>query len=445
MLGQAGTLNGMTSTFSRRNWIVSGILFFVCQVLFLINIQFPRGFDFDEFHYVPSAKQYLELKTNQNWEHPPLGKLIMAVSIAVGGDRPFGWRLLSTTFGAATLVAMYLWCIALFRNEELAIWAVLVTLCNNLLYVQARIGMLDTFMMAFIAWALVGFTVAWDPLLDPKSTRRWLAFCGLMLGLATATKWFGVIPWVTCVGLILVIRAAQRWGVSLAATAPDDFYHPDLFRGVTAGQLLRYFFAYPLLAYFLTFIPLFLVPGHHTFWELFTMQARMWDGQQRVVTHHPYMSTWLEWPTLYRPIWYAFDKEGDRQEWVRGVLCIGNPLVMLSGLLAIALCLWGWFTTRKRDAFLISVFYFAFFLCWAFIPRKIAFYYYYYPAGMVLSMALAYVFHYGERGAGLKGHLPRWLFLGGTVALFCYFFPVLAALRIPANSFRHWTWFTSWI
>src|SRR5262245_53901289 len=82
-------------------------LYAAAQILFLIQIGTPRGFSFDEFHYVPSAKQFLAHQQNQNWEHPPLGKMIMAVGIAVFGDRQLGWRFMSTVFGALTLVGMY--------------------------------------------------------------------------------------------------------------------------------------------------------------------------------------------------------------------------------------------------------------------------------------------------------------------------------------------------
>jgi DNA-binding PadR family transcriptional regulator len=54
-----------------------------------------------------------------------------------------------------------------------------------------------------------------------------------------------------------------------------------------------------------------------------------------------------------------------------------------------------WLTTPlppadTREPFLILAFYSMFYLCWALIPRKISFYYYYYPAGMVLSFAICH-------------------------------------------------------
>ena len=85
-----------------------------------------------------------------------------------------------------------------------------------------------------------------------------------------------------------------------------------------------------------------------------------------------------------------------------------------------------------------------------------SFYYYYYPAGMTLSLALACVFHHFERPDPVRSNRSRWSqflvnegarwgFLLVAAAMFVYFFPILAALKIPADGFRKWAWFNSWI
>jgi dolichyl-phosphate-mannose-protein mannosyltransferase len=442
----------------KRLLIICAALYLVAQIFFLINIQFPRGHNFDEFHYVPSAKQFLEMKENQNWEHPPLGKLIMAAGIGLWGDIPIGWRFMSTVFGALTLVGMYLWGLALFGTESAALWVALITLLNQLLYVQARIGMLDTFMFGFIVWGLAAFTATWKIGLDPKRSRQFLMATGIFLGLGTACKWFTVIPWFTCLVLIGLVRLFQAWRTRFEAPSPDDWYHPDLWKGLRYRDFFLYLGVIPLLVYFATFTPYYIIQKPAVgFWDLFAMQAKMYDGQLRVVSQHPYMSQWPDWPLLKRPIWYAFDKEGANQEIVRGVLLIGNPLIMWSGMIALVACAWGFIRSRRRDAFLILAFYAAFFGSWILIPRKVAFYYYYYPAGMVLSFALAYVFQWWDRTKRNRKKVvvtkslfpdwnwPEWAFLAASLGVFVYFFPILAALKISSDDFIKWMWFRSWI
>ncbi|MEO7164617.1 MAG: glycosyltransferase family 39 protein [Bdellovibrionia bacterium] len=432
--------------FSRRILNTAATLYLLAQTLFLINIQFPTGPNFDEFHYIPSAKQFLQLKENQNWEHPPLGKLIMAVGIAAWGDRPIGWRFMSTVFGSLTLVGMYFLGLVLFESEEAAIWIALLTFFNQLLYVQARIGMLDTFMFAFLVWAMVGYCAAWLPTFSSSQNRKLFAFSGLMFGLSMACKWFTVVPWVGCGIMIGVIRIFQNWKVTLGEPRRDDWYQPKMWAGIPWYSFALSLGVLPVLVYFCSFLPYLLVKGgHYSIADFIAIQAKMFNGQLRVVSSHPYMSTWVDWPFLKRPIWYAFDRIGPRQEWVRGVILLGNPLVMWAGMVALLGCLWGWIVRRDRAGFLIFFFFTLFYACWIVIPRKIAFYYYYYPAGMTLSLAMAYVFFRKKFGMLYSVPWLRWAFLGSAVTVFFYFFPILAALRIPADSFRKWMWFPNWI
>lgn len=353
----------------------------------------------------------------------------MAAGIGLFGDRPIGWRFMSTVFGAMTLVGMYLWGLALFKDDKIALWIAMVTLFNNLLYVQARIGMLDTFMFGFLVLGLAGFTYVLFNDLGKRKNKCLLVLIGLMFGLAMACKWAAVVPWLMCIALALcgrVYKGFTRFSIPLVLVS---------------------LLVVPVITYFMSFIPLFLSAGpKRGFMDLFLMQKTMWEGQLRVVSSHPYMSKWTDWAVLRRPIWYAFDKEnGPHQSFVRGVVLLGNPIVMWCGLAAILSCLWSWIKDRRVDAFLIAFFYIGFYLCWAAIPRKISFYYYYYPAGMTLSLALAYVFHYGEQGKLFKIRWARWTFLGAVSLLFVYFFPILAALKIPADSFRKWMWLSGWI
>jgi len=420
------------------------LLYILAQTLFLINIQFPTTPNFDEFHYVPSAKQFLQLKENQNWEHPPLGKLILALGIALWGDRPIGWRFMSTIFGSLTLVGMYVLGLLLLESQEAALWIALLTLANHLLYVQARIGMLDTFMFGFLVWAMVGYCATWLPRFSTSENRKLFAFSGLMFGLSIACKWFSVVPWVGCGLLVAVIRLLQLCGLSFANPQPLDWYRPKLWEGLRWYDFALSLGVLPFSVYFGSFLPyLFIKNGSYSIGSFFAVQAKMWNGQLRVVSSHPYMSHWPDWPLLTRPIWYAFDRVGSQS--VRGVLLLGNPLIMWTGLVALLGCLWGWVFRRDRAAFFSCFFYALFYGCWLVIPRKISFYYYYYPAGMMLSLALAYVFFRKEFGKLSSVPWVRWAFLGSTFSLFIHFFPILAALKIPSEAFRRWMWFPSWI
>lgn len=406
---------------SRAVFWDSALFFAASFGFFLFNIRYPATKNFDEFHYIPSALQWISLSENQNWEHPPLAKLLISLGIRWFGDEPLGWRFMSVFFGALTLVGMYRLAYELFGRDRRAAWiCAMITLFNQLLYVQARIAMLDTFMMAFLAWSLAFGVRA----LDEKTTdSRWIARAGVAMGLAAACKWFALVPWAMCAALLffqaLRLRSRERF-----------------------RDLALYWIGVPLVAYYATFLPYLFVkrePGY-TLWELLTsFQARMLDGQKRVVNSHPYMSRFYDWIWMKRPIWYAFDKEGLQQEDVRGVLLLGNPLIMWGGLVAVLGLAAEAIRKRARSAFLILYFYLGFAFCWIAIPRKVAFYYYYYPAGMMLGLAITYWILKAKRD------WVAYVAVGATFGFFFYFFPILAALPIPANGFMRWMWFSSWI
>ncbi len=410
----------------RAAFLDSILLFLASFVFFLYNLRFPATKNFDEFHYIPSALQWIGLTENQNWEHPPLAKLLISLGIRWFGDEPFGWRFMSVVFGALTLVGMYRLAMEIFHGNRKAAWiCALITLFNQLLYVQARIAMLDTFMMGFLVWSLAYFVRALN---ENVFHPRWIWRAGIAMGLAVACKWFALVPWAMC-GLLLFLQA-------LRLRSRERFQ-----------DILVYWIFYPALIYFATFLPYLFVRREpaYTLWELMTSaQARMLDGQKRVVNSHPYMSQYWDWIWMRRPIWYAFDKEGPAQESVRGVLLLGNPLIMWGGLVAtagLAIRLFVSFFQKRVStaAFLILYFYLGFAFCWIVIPRKVAFYYYYYPAGMFLGLAVTYWLVKAKRD---------WLTfvaLGATFGVFAYFFPILAALPIPSDSFMRWMWLRTWI
>lgn len=70
---------------SRRVILTSIVLFAATEALLLIHIQYPEQVNFDEVHYVRAARALLERSSNTNYEHPPLGKYLIAVGIRLMG------------------------------------------------------------------------------------------------------------------------------------------------------------------------------------------------------------------------------------------------------------------------------------------------------------------------------------------------------------------------
>jgi len=178
----------------------------------VVWLDFPKGsLIFDESYYINAARILLgwtvepgahyagsPVGLDPNMEHPPLGKLILALSMLVFGDNGIGWRIPSVIAGMTALGAVYLIVRAAGETVWLAILAVAFLAFDNLTLVHGRIGTLD---MLVLAPMLVG---AWLALRE-----RWV-LAGIFLAVALLVKLtavFGLLAILT----ILAIRIVAGW------------------------------------------------------------------------------------------------------------------------------------------------------------------------------------------------------------------------------------------
>lgn len=143
-------------------WLALVLL--VSLALHLAVISQPAELVFDEQHYVVDARSILSGGGDLRPEHPPLGKLLIAASLYVCGDNPFGWRLSSVVFGLLGLALFYLICRRLGLDVLPAVLALSLLAFENLTFVQAGVAMLDVFMGTFVLAAFWLYLKGWFPL-----------------------------------------------------------------------------------------------------------------------------------------------------------------------------------------------------------------------------------------------------------------------------------------
>ncbi|MEI9928573.1 MAG: hypothetical protein WDN44_13840 [Sphingomonas sp.] len=142
---------------------------------------------------------------------------------------------------------------------------------------------------------------------------------------------------------------------------------------------------------------------------------------------------------MLRPIWYFYEYDLGAQ---RGVLLIGNPVVLWGGLIAVAACLYAWFRARAIQPLAVALLWIASVAMYAIIPKSLGFFYYYYLSSLFLCPAIAVAFDHYDRGRG-KGY-EDW-FTAAALLTFVYFYPIIAAAPLSGpDSFNHWMWFDSW-
>ena len=90
-----------------RPWIVALLIGLAAQTLFTVHIDRPTRIMFDEVHYVPAARAILDLEGPRNIEHPMVGKELIAAGMALFGDNPFGWRIMPSLAGTATVLGAF--------------------------------------------------------------------------------------------------------------------------------------------------------------------------------------------------------------------------------------------------------------------------------------------------------------------------------------------------
>lgn len=416
---------------------IASMVFAVALTLFLVRIDVPNHPYFDEVHYVPAAREMVAAahRPTLNREHPPLGKALIAAGIAVFGDNPFGWRVMSAAFGALTLTLLYLWALALFADPAPALWATIIGLADQFLYVQSRIAMLDVFVAGFVFAAFAAFTATWRE----GANVRWLMLTTtICLGLAAACKWSALLAAGLWFAIVVIVAILRQWRARFDAPNINDWFRSDLWADMRARDWFACALA-PAFVYVITFIP---VVG----WslpEFLHRQVDMWhDLATLSVASHPYASAWTSWPVLARPIWYLFEPAPASPGAFMAVVCLGNPVVFWAGIPALFACLIAFIRTRDRAGFLICVCYAGLYLGWALVPRGLGFLYYYFPAGLVVGPALAFAFY---RTALVRFPLLRWLYLVAALACFAYFLPITSApMTVTIPTYKQLMWFASW-
>ena len=411
----------MLARLEQRPVLLALLIGIAALLLFGIGVERPSILMFDEVHYVPAARILLDLSHPVNTEHPLLGKSLIALGMLIFGDNPIGWRSMSVIAGALTIVGVYSFTLLITRATRPALFAALFALLGQLVFIQARIGMLDAFLGLFLVWA--GTTFLWAMQSDSRRIyRRWAA-CAVLFGCAVAVKW-AAIPYVAFAGAAFLWLRHGR---------------PARFGGISWISGLAILGGVSIATYFLTFAPAFFYATDPlTLARLFPFQVEMWKLQTQALTPHNYQSDWWSWPLLIRPIWYFYEPD---QGATRGVLLIGNPAIMWGGLIAVAACWWAGLREKAGVPLAAAILWTFSLGVWAVIPKSLGFYYYYYLPGIILSVVLAVAFqHYAAR---VKRNDEWYLVL--CVGLFAYFYPILAALALPGErGFERWMWFPTW-
>jgi dolichyl-phosphate-mannose-protein mannosyltransferase len=389
-------------------------------VLRVRALGFPSNFTFDEEHFAKNAHNYLRGVRDFN-DHPPLGKLLIAVGLLLFGYDSLGWRFVPLCFGLQTLFVVYRLALELFEDRSAARYAAAFVAADGFFIAYSRAGLLDGILTCLVLWSVLAAVVA-------RNTRGVLA-AALLVGLATSVKWSGITALVPALVALLCRRQVPKRSVLVFAVVP--VVHLAIW---SAG--LR-----------LTGQPSSLPALWRVMVDLFHHHLELGHRQNALA------SPWYTWAWLRHPIVVKQSIHGATSRYAAGV---GNPVLWLAAsfftIAALGTAFVGAFSALRRRAMqrlfsnisypelVLSVGWFALLSPWIVARGNYTFMYHYLPSyGFALTLLAG-------RAAKLERQSPRVaLYALLLVALVsAYFVPVWGEFAIDEASANRRLVFHSW-
>jgi Gpi18-like mannosyltransferase len=404
----------------RIDTIAMVLLLAVAAFLRFYRIGHPNEIVFDEVHFVGQARHYLHGEDFLD-PHPPLAKLLIALSIMLFGDHSWAWRLPNAALGTALVGITYLLGRRMFNSRLVGALAGLFVLCDGMFIVDSRIAVLDIVYVTFGAWSyLLLFRFIQTP--DSPQRRTTLLWLAIALGLCLSAKLYvPAVIFLVVVGFLVWVLVWERMprpepvpapappprenqprrnrrGQSKAAPAAKApaparvrtkrVWDPMLERRV--GGALALVGGVAAIVYVASFLPHFLLGWWGGIADLVAYYPKIvWYEQSVATATHPYSAKWWTWPLMLRPIayWQDFPPSGNIVSTIWGG---GNPASWWGALTAIVIVgFQAWERRSLPRAFLVAI-YLACLGMWIPIGRTL-FLYHYMPAVYAGYIALAVV------------------------------------------------------
>ena len=420
------------------------------------GISFRNGTYFDEIYHARTAYEYLHgLYTYEN-THPPLGKIIMSIGIAIFGMTPFGWRFAGTLLGILMLPVIYLLARDISKNRLLAGFACTLFAFDFMHFTQTRLATIDVFVTFFIL-LMYYFMYRYSRLsfydTPLKKTFIPLGACGIAMGLGIASKWTGIYAGI---GLAVIFFSTlyrryreYQYAVKDPSGSTNGILHSRImasFKGNTVrtiGFCVAFFVLIPGMIYLLSYIPF--VSNETGLWNrMIANQKLMFGYHSGLEATHPYSSQWYEWPTMIRPIFYYSGILGDTAR--QGISAFGNPLVWWVGIPAFVYMVYLVFKKKDRTALFICIAYLAQYLPWTFISRCTFIYHYFPSVPFVVLMIMYAALKLKDMLPEKKFYLVLGIYTALAIVLFCMFYPVLSGQTVSTEYVDTFLrWMKSWV
>ena len=365
---------------------------------------------FDEIYHARTAYEHLHGLHAYEWTHPPLGKELMAIGIAIFGMCPFGWRFMGALTGVLMLPALYLLTQQLFKRRDLSAFTTALMALDMMHITQTRLATIDSYGVFFIMLMYL-FMIRYLQMsfFRDKLTKTLipLGLSGLFMGIGCASKWIciyaGVGLAVLFVGSMVARYNEYRYALRYMVTSTPRDENGDAVRAarrtyvpkllITLAACVVFFVIVPLGVYVLSYWPHMAPDGNFSIQSVIDLQFGIFNYHAGLSGDtHPFRAAWWTWPLILKPMYYYSGREFVEPGTYSIIWCMGNPAVwwpMLLGMIGtLVACVAQKFRDKRKLIIIVS--FAAQFLPWMLVPRSMFIYHYFASIPfMILSMCFA--------------------------------------------------------
>jgi len=513
----------LVTTPARRRaleWGTVAAIALLAAVLRIQNLGHPDTLVFDETFYVKDAWTLLHLGYEGSWPtdpnpafiagqtdgylqapgfvaHPPLGKWVIALGLAVfGAADPVGWRIATAVVGTLAVVLLILIARRLTGSAVVAAIAGLLFAIDGHAIVMSRTALLDTHVMFF---GLLGVGAI---LLDrtwherrfarllaarrdarPESApplefgpvilwRPWLIAAGVAFGATSSVKWSGIF-FLAGFGLYVVLSdmlLRRRHGLAAWFTAGAVVQGPVSFLLLVPPAMAAFLASYAgwfatSNGYFrnwaaeganawqggLAWVPLSI----QSLWHYLAQQYAFNVGLD--VTH-PYRADPRLWLLLYRPTQFYYESYGYGQSGCTVDACsasitsIANPIIWWLSVAAMLYLVYRLAARREWQVGLVLMGIAVGYLPWLLYVNRTVFQFYSiaFEPYLLLCLAMVLGLVLGDR-RDARPRRTRGILIVAAVLVVCalvsaFFYPLWVGQLVPTWFWRLHAWIPSgWI
>jgi len=392
---------------------------------------------FDEVYHARTAYEFLNGYPIYENTHPPLGKTIISLGIALFGMNPFGWRFMCAVFGILMVPLFYIFARRITGKRKYALFSALLICTGFMHYTLSRIATIDIIVAFFILlmfYFMYCFTANCRKGASLARQSFILLLCGISTGLAIATKWTGIYA---AIGIAVLFFYA--WIPSLQMIHSRSKRLRNIFS--VLGVCIISFILIPASIYILSYIPFSKIYTGKSLIQLAMENSiSMLSYHSSVSESHPYMSSWYEWLIDRRPLLDSYtDVSGNKKSLVS---TLGNPFIYWGGLIALLHNIYLWKCKRDNNSFFLSTAWVSMLFPWLFVHRTVFIYQYF-----VSSLFLILIITYSISRVYDKKRKNN-MYFGALIVsfiLFILFFPAISGVSAGKLYFQQvLEWFPTW-